>query len=134
MEGLRNALSISNQNVLKTLKDLIQTHRWIQNEDICEAVKGPLLRLCGRYLFIEKRRGFALNPVGMFSFSVKAYLVCFFAQDTRIYFHSNNDVFKINTQFTTSLLFMYTCVFSKIQNHPIIINDQFKKRYYVNKN
>jgi malonyl-CoA decarboxylase len=65
-ERIRDLLSISNQNVLKTVKDLIQTHGWIQNEEVCEAMKGPLLRLCGRYLYIEKRRGFALNPVGMF--------------------------------------------------------------------
>lgn len=64
---MRNALSIPDHSVLKTFKDLIQTHGWLQNEHICEVMKKPLMRLCARYLYIEKRRGFALNPVGMLS-------------------------------------------------------------------
>ncbi|XP_062608840.1 malonyl-CoA decarboxylase, mitochondrial-like isoform X1 [Saccostrea cucullata] len=66
IEMMKNALSVPDHSVLKTLKDLIQTHGWIQNESISEIIKGILLRLCGRYLFIEKRRGFALNPVANF--------------------------------------------------------------------
>ena len=67
IETMRNALSIPDHSVLKTFKDLIQTHGWLQNEHICEVMKKPLMRLCARYLYIEKRRGFALNPVGMLS-------------------------------------------------------------------
>nr|XP_022293688.1 malonyl-CoA decarboxylase, mitochondrial-like isoform X1 [Crassostrea virginica] len=66
IETMRNALSIPDHSVLKTFKDLIQTHGWLQNEHICEVMKKPLMRLCARYLYIEKRRGFALNPVANF--------------------------------------------------------------------
>lgn len=65
IEELKNFLGISEESVLKTVKDLIQTHAWIQNEQICDVIKKPLMRLCARYLHREKRRGFALNPVGM---------------------------------------------------------------------
>lgn len=66
IEELKNFLGISEESVLKTVKDLIQTHAWIQNEQICDVIKKPLMRLCARYLHREKRRGFALNPVANF--------------------------------------------------------------------
>ncbi|XP_031549423.1 malonyl-CoA decarboxylase, mitochondrial-like [Actinia tenebrosa] len=47
-------------------KDLIQTEDWHRDETIVECVKGPLMRLCARYLYEEKRRGFALDPVANF--------------------------------------------------------------------
>lgn len=65
IEELKTFLGIGEESVLKNVKDLIQTHAWIQNEQICDVIKKPLMRLCARYLYIEKRRGFALNPVGM---------------------------------------------------------------------
>jgi hypothetical protein len=44
----------------KALKD----HSWLKIMDLIQVLKQPLMRLCIRYLYIEKRRGYALNPVG----------------------------------------------------------------------
>ncbi|CAD5111112.1 DgyrCDS453 [Dimorphilus gyrociliatus] len=37
---------------------------WFQNSPNVDVISGILMRLCARYLYIEKRRGLALNPVG----------------------------------------------------------------------
>ena len=49
---------------LDIFKQLLNEHAWTTNEDIAQLVKKPLMRLCARYLYVEKRRGYALNPVG----------------------------------------------------------------------
>ncbi|XP_041353984.1 malonyl-CoA decarboxylase, mitochondrial-like isoform X2 [Gigantopelta aegis] len=54
------------QSVLETFKFYIQTHQWITNPDLTHILKVPLMRLCARYLYMEKRRGYALNPVATF--------------------------------------------------------------------
>ncbi|XP_064628844.1 malonyl-CoA decarboxylase, mitochondrial-like isoform X2 [Lineus longissimus] len=46
----------------KALKD----HSWLKMMDLVQVLKEPLMRLCIRYLYIEKRRGYALNPVANF--------------------------------------------------------------------
>ncbi|KAK3754839.1 hypothetical protein QZH41_011313 [Actinostola sp. cb2023] len=48
------------------LKELIQRADWHQDIAIVECVKTPLMRLCASYLYEEKRRGFAMDPVGNF--------------------------------------------------------------------
>ena len=52
----------------KLLPDLLKKHltnnSWSGMERLSKALKSPLMRLCARYLYSEKRRGFALNPVG----------------------------------------------------------------------
>ncbi|KAK3739036.1 hypothetical protein QZH41_010503, partial [Actinostola sp. cb2023] len=45
------------------LKELIQRADWHQDIAIVECVKTPLMRLCASYLYEEKRRGFAMDPV-----------------------------------------------------------------------
>lgn len=63
---LCEALECSESSMYKTLKKLLATNAWIQNERTTEAFKRPLIRLCARYLYLEKHRGFALNPVAHF--------------------------------------------------------------------
>ena len=63
-QSLADVLECSPANVYKNLKKSVSSNSWSQDEDLLEALRGPLLRLCVRYLYMEKRRGYALNPVG----------------------------------------------------------------------
>jgi len=52
------------------LKELLNTNGWHKDEDVAEALKAPMMRLCARYLVEEKRSGDkALNPVAHFHLS-----------------------------------------------------------------
>jgi malonyl-CoA decarboxylase len=52
------------------LKQLIAGHDWTKAPEVAAAVKGPLLRLCARYLLEAKRPdGRALDPVAHFHLS-----------------------------------------------------------------
>ena len=53
------------QDPIETFKHYVCNHTWCNKEEYAAALEIPLLRLCTRYLYLEKRRGFALNPVGM---------------------------------------------------------------------
>ena len=44
----------------------LKTNQWAQNEKLRFALETPLMRLCARYLYLEKRRNFALDPVANF--------------------------------------------------------------------
>ncbi len=46
--------------------ELIKTNRWIENDLLVPCVEMPLLRLCAQYLYTEKRRRVALDPVANF--------------------------------------------------------------------
>jgi malonyl-CoA decarboxylase len=59
---------------LDTFRDLIQTHKWYQNQALTHVTSGPLLRLCAHYLYVQKRRSYALNPVANFHLSNGAVL------------------------------------------------------------
>ena len=59
-------VDIENHSALELFKQMLNDHTWTSNEDIAQLVKKPLMRLCARYLYIEKRRGYALNPVGKY--------------------------------------------------------------------
>lgn len=48
----------------QSILQLSENSAWFQNSPNVEVVKSILMRLCARYLYIEKRRGLALNPVG----------------------------------------------------------------------
>ena len=54
----------SNTAIYESLKKAFHNNAWHQNRDYVHALEGPLSRLCARYLYLEKHRGFALNPVG----------------------------------------------------------------------
>jgi len=46
--------------------ELIKTNRWIENDILIPCVEKSLVRLCARYLYLEKRRRVALDPVANF--------------------------------------------------------------------
>ncbi|XP_050834713.1 malonyl-CoA decarboxylase, mitochondrial isoform X1 [Serinus canaria] len=49
-----------------TLKKLLNTNEWVRSEKLMEVLHSPLMRLCAWYLYGEKHRGYALNPVANF--------------------------------------------------------------------
>lgn len=52
--------------VNETLKALLSSNEWVQSERLVRALQAPLMRLCAWYLYGEKHRGYALNPVANF--------------------------------------------------------------------
>ncbi|XP_010882462.1 malonyl-CoA decarboxylase, mitochondrial [Esox lucius] len=53
-------------NTLDALRKLISTGEWTRSERLVHVLEGPFMRLCAWYLYGEKRRGYALNPVANF--------------------------------------------------------------------
>lgn len=51
---------------LEALRRLISTSEWICSDRLVHALEPALMRLCAWYLYGEKRRGYALNPVANF--------------------------------------------------------------------
>jgi len=51
---------------LSLFKDLLGTSDWHVDPSLADCMKSPLMRLCTKYLYTEKRRGFVMNPVGNF--------------------------------------------------------------------
>lgn len=66
LESIASLSNSSSELPLETLKDLTSNHSWIQKEYVMNTLKEPLMRLCAKYLYVEKRRGYALNPVANF--------------------------------------------------------------------
>nr|XP_058901492.1 malonyl-CoA decarboxylase, mitochondrial isoform X4 [Kogia breviceps] len=52
--------------VNETLKTFLSSSEWAQSEQLARALQAPLMRLCAWYLYGEKHRGYALNPVANF--------------------------------------------------------------------
>ncbi|XP_034032919.1 malonyl-CoA decarboxylase, mitochondrial [Thalassophryne amazonica] len=48
------------------LRKLIGTSEWMHSERLTRVLEPVLMRLCSWYLYSEKRRGYALNPVANF--------------------------------------------------------------------
>ncbi len=44
----------------------IKSSRWAEDDALSSAMETPLMRLCAKYLYVEKHRGFALCPVANF--------------------------------------------------------------------
>jgi malonyl-CoA decarboxylase len=69
----RKALNLAagkNGGAKGLLKSILAEQTWIEDENLCHALKGPLLRLCANYLINEKGRGnSALDPVANFHLS-----------------------------------------------------------------
>ncbi|XP_021379839.1 malonyl-CoA decarboxylase, mitochondrial-like isoform X2 [Mizuhopecten yessoensis] len=74
IQKLREIVEPENANMVTVLKGVLQNHTWVSNEHVCQVLQGPLTRLCARYLYTEKRRGYALNPVANFHLSNGAVL------------------------------------------------------------
>ncbi|ORY43324.1 MCD-domain-containing protein [Rhizoclosmatium globosum] len=51
---------------IELLKSLIENDNWIQDESLKKALEPILIRLCSRYILIEKKRSNALDPVANF--------------------------------------------------------------------
>ncbi|XP_041853337.1 malonyl-CoA decarboxylase, mitochondrial [Melanotaenia boesemani] len=49
-----------------SLRKLISTSEWMRSERLSNVLEPILMRLCAWYLYGEKRRGYALNPVANF--------------------------------------------------------------------
>ncbi|XP_038149894.1 malonyl-CoA decarboxylase, mitochondrial [Cyprinodon tularosa] len=49
-----------------SLRKLLATGEWTRSEKLSHALEPVLMRLCAWYLYGEKRRGYALNPVANF--------------------------------------------------------------------
>lgn len=45
---------------------LLTTNEWIRSQSLVRTLEPALMRLCAWYLYGEKRRGYALNPVANF--------------------------------------------------------------------
>ncbi|XP_012321576.2 malonyl-CoA decarboxylase, mitochondrial [Aotus nancymaae] len=50
----------------EALKLRLSSSEWVQSEKLVRALQAPLMRLCAWYLYGEKHRGYALNPVANF--------------------------------------------------------------------
>ncbi|EDO37176.1 predicted protein, partial [Nematostella vectensis] len=50
--------------LLLLFQELIERDNWHKDQDIIDCIKAPLMRLGTRYLYEEKRRGFAFDQVG----------------------------------------------------------------------
>nr|XP_046250694.1 malonyl-CoA decarboxylase, mitochondrial isoform X2 [Scatophagus argus] len=50
----------------EALRKLIGTSEWMHSERLSRVLEPALMRLCAWYLYGEKRRGYALNPVANF--------------------------------------------------------------------
>ncbi|XP_007937321.1 malonyl-CoA decarboxylase, mitochondrial [Orycteropus afer afer] len=58
--------SITGGPLGETLKVFLSGHDWVKSERLVRALQAPLMRLCAWYLYGEKHRGYALNPVANF--------------------------------------------------------------------
>ena len=54
---------------LQSFKKSLENNAWFRNKELVRQLEAPLMRLCARYLYLEKRRGYALNPVGELVFT-----------------------------------------------------------------
>lgn len=58
-------INSTKENPLGQLRHLLIDSSWMRDEIKAALLENPLMRLCAHYLFVEKRRGFALDSVGM---------------------------------------------------------------------
>lgn len=52
--------------VHEALRASLSGSEWVKSDKLVRALQGPLMRLCAWYLYGEKHRGYALNPVANF--------------------------------------------------------------------
>jgi malonyl-CoA decarboxylase len=52
--------------LFSVLREVLSGDDWIEQPHVVNVLQAPLLRLCARYLYVEKKRGYALNPVANF--------------------------------------------------------------------
>lgn len=59
-------LHLNNSDFWRELKRLLMSNNWSEDNELTGVFEKPLMRLCARYLYLEKRRGFAFDSVGEF--------------------------------------------------------------------
>nr|CAD7446364.1 unnamed protein product [Timema bartmani] len=64
LDQLRHFLSPD--NLWSELRKVLHTNSWVGEVGLMSALEGPLMRLCARYLYLEKRRGYTLDSVANF--------------------------------------------------------------------
>lgn len=62
----REIAAITGYPVGDILKLLLTNSDWTRSESLVSVLQQPLMRLCAWYLYGEKHRGYALNPVANF--------------------------------------------------------------------
>jgi len=68
------------KDAVDILKDILKNDSWItSNPNYTDILKPILLRLCSRYLILEKRRGVALNQVGNVTRNFYFYFFLFYS-------------------------------------------------------
>lgn len=65
-EIIQGSHSNTELSSLSLFKNLLETSEWHLNPSIADCLRKPLVRLCTKYLYKEKRRGFVMDPVGNF--------------------------------------------------------------------
>ena len=63
---IANAFFGPTDNFYDSLFTAVKSNQWAQNDKLRDALELPLMRLCAKYLLLEKRRNFALDPVANF--------------------------------------------------------------------
>ncbi|KAG7158632.1 Malonyl-CoA decarboxylase-like, partial [Homarus americanus] len=67
LSTLQSSLELESfAQVYDRLRKLFTTNGWVEELEMVEALEVPLMRLCAYYLFLEKRRGYALDSVANF--------------------------------------------------------------------
>ncbi|XP_046985540.1 malonyl-CoA decarboxylase, mitochondrial-like isoform X1 [Schistocerca americana] len=64
IEELRSHLKC--ENIWEELRNICKTGGWMNNHALVEMMEAPLMRNCARYLYLEKRRGYAFDSVANF--------------------------------------------------------------------
>ena len=54
------------EEFLAQLQSVIVKNKWVENEELANALQTPLMRLCAQYLYLEKRRNLAFDSVANF--------------------------------------------------------------------
>ncbi|KAJ6657192.1 hypothetical protein lerEdw1_002781 [Lerista edwardsae] len=62
----REISEITGDPAVEILKRLLANNEWTRSEKLARVLQQPLMRLCAWYLYGEKHRGYALNPVANF--------------------------------------------------------------------
>jgi len=88
---------LKTEEIVSVLKKVLSTSLWTGDKQLSEFLKDPLLRACAWYLYKEKRRGYALNNVGMF----------FIIQCTRIIYSNKYIIFFLNNLCAPQLISIY---------------------------
>ncbi|KAJ3218975.1 hypothetical protein HDU67_003339 [Dinochytrium kinnereticum] len=66
IETLRSIQKVDSRPAWEVLRDCLQTDEWHKKASKNSAFKPIMLRLCSRYLLLEKKRSFSLDPVANF--------------------------------------------------------------------